>query len=109
MTHRQLFDVGLQPERTELAWRRTSLSVATASLASLRVLPALLGSPLWALFGIAGVILAICLWTAARSRYLHFNATTGTPPTAARQLLAVAIFTSTAGILGLTAILHAAR
>ncbi|MER7243364.1 DUF202 domain-containing protein [Kribbella sp. NPDC000426] len=112
MTHQPLFDAGLQPERTELAWRRTALSIATASLVSVRVLPEMLGSLLWALFGIAGVVLAICVWTAARSRYLHFNTTANDGSlaglAAGKQLFAVTLFASTAGLLATAAVLHAA-
>jgi len=64
-------DEGLQPERTELAWRRTVLSVAAVSLASARLLPELYGSALWVLPGVAGTTLAGFLWLASRRRHLH--------------------------------------
>lgn len=66
------FDAGLQPERTALAWRRTALAVAVASLAGLRVLPELLGS--WALIPaalVAGVSFVALLLTHRRYRRIH--------------------------------------
>ncbi|WP_432561700.1 DUF202 domain-containing protein [Kineococcus sp. SYSU DK003] len=41
---RRLYDPGLQPERTALAWRRTSLSLLAVSLGAARVLPTQLGT-----------------------------------------------------------------
>lgn len=66
------FDAGLQPERTALAWRRTALAVAVASLAALRILPEVLG--LWALIpaGLgAGVSFVALLLTHRRYRRIH--------------------------------------
>ena len=66
------FDAGLQPERTALAWRRTALAVAVASLAALRVLPEVLGS--WALIPaalIAGTAFVALLLTQRRYRWTH--------------------------------------
>lgn len=39
-----VFDAGLQPERTALAWRRTCLAFLVASGVSMRVLPDRLGA-----------------------------------------------------------------
>lgn len=64
-----LFDPGLQPERTELAWRRTALSVFIGSLVALRLLPVALGSTFWITPGLMGLILAATLWSSARRRY----------------------------------------
>lgn len=60
---------GLQPERTELAWRRTALSVAVVSLVGARLLPALFDSAVWLLPGLAGLVLAGYLWLASRRRH----------------------------------------
>ena len=67
----RLADPGLQPERTELAWRRTALAIAIGSLLSLRVFPLVLpdGSAGWGLVpGVLGVGTAALLWGAARRR-----------------------------------------
>jgi uncharacterized membrane protein YidH (DUF202 family) len=64
----QLFDPGMQPERTALAWRRTALAMAAGSLVALRVFPASLG--LWAVApaAIAFAISAV-VFGAAHVRY----------------------------------------
>jgi uncharacterized membrane protein YidH (DUF202 family) len=73
MTAPALFDPGLQPERTELAWRRTALSLGTGSVIAARLLPELFGDALWAVPGAVGVVLAVLLWGLARRRYLAFG------------------------------------
>lgn len=62
------FDPGLQPERTQLAWRRTALSLAIGSLIAARVLPVIFGSGAWVIPGIVGVTLAGVLWVAGGRR-----------------------------------------
>lgn len=64
-----LFDPGLQPERTELAWRRTSLTLGVGSLVAMRLLPEVLGHGLWVLCGVVGVLAAAGVWGRARRRY----------------------------------------
>ena len=59
-------DPGLQPERTELAWRRTALALALLSLVSM--LPEAFGSAWWALVGVAGLVAAAVVWGLARRR-----------------------------------------
>jgi hypothetical protein len=71
------FDPGLQPERTELAWRRTALAIAIGSLVSLRIFPLVL-PPSGAAWGLApgaiGLVAACALWFAARRRQLRVTA-----------------------------------
>ena len=63
----RLFDPGLQPERTELAWRRTLLALAVGSLISDRVLAPLIG--VWALaVTLAGLGTTIVCWVLASTR-----------------------------------------
>ncbi|ROS27765.1 DUF202 domain-containing protein [Cellulomonas sp. PhB150] len=50
-------DAGLQPHRTQLAWRRTSLALLGASIASVKVLEPVLGPGAIAL-GMVGIVLA---------------------------------------------------
>lgn len=73
----RLFDPGLQPERTELAWRRTALAIGVGSLIAFRVLPALAPSEedqlLWMTPGLVGVAFAAGLWALARRRYRRTN------------------------------------
>ena len=72
MSGRQVFDPGLQPERTELAWRRTALAIGVGSLIALRILPAIAPTPAlqqaWLAPGILGLLFAVLLWVSARSR-----------------------------------------
>jgi len=64
---RRPFDPGLQLERTELAWRRTALSIALAALVAVRLLPPVLGP--WAFgAGLAGLGTALLLGVLARAR-----------------------------------------
>ena len=68
----ELFDPGLQPERTELAWRRTSLAVAVGALVALRLLPPILGS--WSIsVGLVGLVMAVLIWVLAHRRARHTN------------------------------------
>lgn len=65
------FDPGLQLERSELAWRRTSLSFGLTSLVALRILPTVFDDVRWVAAGAAGVLLSALLWAATRRRCLR--------------------------------------
>jgi len=60
-------DQGLQPHRTELAWRRTSLSLLGVSVAAGKVLEPVLGPASWWLGGV-GLVLACALAWASYHR-----------------------------------------
>lgn len=71
------FDPGLQPERTELAWRRTALAIAVGSLVSLRIFPLVLPALVagWGVVpGAIGLVTACVLWFGARRRQLRTTA-----------------------------------
>lgn len=77
MSEGTLFDPGLQPERTELAWRRTALALAIGSLLSLRVLPFAVPASAepWGIApGVLGLLAACVLWIAARRRQIRVTA-----------------------------------
>jgi len=83
MTEERLFDVGLQPERTLLAWRRTCLSFAVASAAAARASFEIFGL-LSVVVGVLGVGLAVATYVAASAGYrrahrtLHARNSSGT-------------------------------
>ena len=67
MTGKVLFDPGLQPERTALAWRRTTLTLAVGAVVSFRLLPPVLG--VWSIaVGIAGLLVSAAIWILASRR-----------------------------------------
>lgn len=71
---RSLFDEGLQPERTELAWRRTALSFGVAALIAFRLLSQAFGDPSWALPALVAIVAVGGVWLAARRRYVSTSA-----------------------------------
>ncbi|GAA1706478.1 hypothetical protein GCM10009808_25600 [Microbacterium sediminicola] len=102
----RLFDPGLQPERTELAWRRTELSLALGSVVAMRLLPDALGSGWWVLPGAVGVAFSFVLWVWSRRRYLrvthatvHARDHTRVPDGA--LLLALAGFVAAIGVIAI--------
>ncbi|GAA2987298.1 putative membrane protein [Microbacterium terrae] len=108
---RALFDPGLQPERTELAWRRTCLAFAIGSLVALRVLPAALDNAWWVLAGAAGLAASGALWLSASRRLsvvdtiLARDCDRGGMP--AGLLLALCLIALVAGVVSLAVVLGA--
>jgi putative membrane protein len=104
-------DPGLQPERTELSWRRTLLALAVGSLVSVRLLPDVLGD--WSIVaGIGGVAAAAALWILARRRHRVVGTVfAGRAPASAMPggalLLAVTLLAAAGAALGLLYLLLA--
>ena len=101
----KLFDPGLQPERTELAWRRTALAIAVGSLVAMRLLPGVFQDPLWVIPGVVGLVLSSGLWVAARGRYAAYNRALEAGDLASipdgRLIAVVAVAATATGVLGL--------
>lgn len=102
-------DPGLQPERTELAWRRTALAIAIGSLLSLRIFPFWLPSTIatWGLVpGLLGLGAAFLLWFGARRRQLRvtavLSAATPRPTPGGWLMLVLTVFGTGFGIVALT-------
>ena len=101
--HSQLFDPGLQPERTELAWRRTVLAVAIGAIAALRLLPPVLGT--WSLslgfagLGLAGTLLRLSARRAKQTRRALLGSTDSLPGGA--LLLLLGLLCTTGALLSL--------
>jgi hypothetical protein len=75
----RLFDPGLQPERTALAWRRTGLAMAGGALLALRVFPDLIGGWAVVLAGLAFcVAVAVLICAHLRYRREHLALTSAT-------------------------------
>jgi putative membrane protein len=97
------FDVGLQVERTALAWRRTGLALLSGSLVAARILPEILGT--WAaVLGLGGVATAGALLDAIHHRYRrHHDRLTSdgdrAPVAGGRLIAATAAFVLSAGLV----------
>ena len=73
MSTPELFDKGLQPERTLLAWRRTCLSFAVGSLVAARFTVELIG-PLAIVLGVLGAGLSVAAYFVTAHGYHRSNA-----------------------------------
>jgi putative membrane protein len=102
----RLFDPGLQPERTGLAWRRTLLTLAVGALIALRLLPPALGP--WSIgVGILGLLVwAVLWWLASRRAHdtQHALVTASAPLPDGRLLLVLALVVAATAGLGLGAL-----
>ena len=61
-------DIGAQPERTALAWRRTALALVVGSVVAARLTAPVLGV-LGVVIGVLGAGLAAAVWWSAGRRY----------------------------------------
>ncbi len=68
MSSTELFDRGLQPERTLLAWRRTCLALATADAIAVKLL-ALESAVATVAIGMVGLVVPAIAWVLATARY----------------------------------------
>jgi putative membrane protein len=100
-----VFDPGLQPERTALAWRRTGLAMLGGSLVATRILPEVLGA--WAAaLGLAGVVAAAGLLYGIHRRYRSHHRRLlaegdRSPVAGGRLIAATALFAFAAAVISL--------
>jgi hypothetical protein len=110
MTPTILFDPGLQPERTALAWRRTALSIAVGSLVSLRVLMDAFGSAGWWVLALIGLAFTGWMWRVAQKRYRSFVVGLSESASLRRggaALLAVSTFVTALGLVSIATVVVA--
>lgn len=69
----QIFDEGMQAERTALSWRRAGLSMCVGALAAMRIFPAVIGPIAFVPAGV-GLALALIVLFAAQVRYRRDHA-----------------------------------
>ncbi|MBB1482815.1 DUF202 domain-containing protein [Tessaracoccus sp. MC1865] len=108
-----VYDPGLQPERTGLAWQRTSLALGLGALVYARIAAQTVGVWAWLLGG-AGILTALALGAASRRRYryTHRSLTSGVvklPDGVLPAALALAVATGGLIVLALTLVGPAAR
>jgi putative membrane protein len=101
----RVFDPGLQPERTALAWRRTALALAGGSVVIMRILPSVIGGVALVL-GFAGLVLALVVLIGSHRRYRRqHRALTSTEPVVLRSGLPVVALTAAALLVGVLCLL----
>lgn len=83
MNGEPVFDAGLQPERTLLAWHRTCLALAVSAAVATRLTVGTLGTASVAL-GLVGVVAAVAAGLVETRRYRHLS----------RQLVAGSLHTA---------------
>ncbi len=108
-----VFDTGLQLERTTLAWQRTLLALAVASLAVGRGLETAVGPASWVAAGV-GLAITLTLFLIVRQRYVsahrHLTLTDRSSlPHDARLIVVCAALGFVAGIAALAFVLVAAH
>lgn len=99
---RSIFDSGLQPERTLLAWRRTCLAFATANLIALRFTIELAGI-VAVMVALAGTALALAAYAAAAVSYRRDTADLIREGRLARGALPLLLATGSTLLLGVAA------
>lgn len=102
----QLFDPGMQPERTALSWRRTSLAIAVGGIVLARLLSPKLGAA-GVMIGVIAALIGMVLYLASIVRYRNVHAALSSKDGAAR-LPGGAMLLATAGLIscgGLAALL----
>ncbi len=111
MTATGLFDRGLQPERTLLAWRRTCLALATAMAVLVKLL-AFESDVMTILVGLAGLAVPTAAWLLVAHRYrrLHRRLTDpGSQPALPAGGPATAVATLAAVLFGMLALVLVLR
>lgn len=94
------FDPGLQPERTLLAWRRTALALAVASIIIVRFTLELYGG-FAIIVGAVGLGLALAAAWLAHRRYVAAHTELHRSGTLPSGGILVALLAVTVGLLGL--------
>lgn len=100
------FDVGLQAERTALAWQRTTLSFGVAALVAARLLTNVFSTASFVI-GAVGVILIVLIFVVGHRRYRtnHARLTAAgsarVPLASTAPLLFYAVASFALGLLGL--------
>ncbi|KQR39956.1 DUF202 domain-containing protein [Microbacterium sp. Leaf159] len=97
-----IFDKGMQPERTLLAWRRTCLAFATANLIALRFTIEL-GGVVAVVVAVLGAGLATTAYALAAVGYRRTTASLMSEGRLAHGALALALATASTLLLGVAA------